>query len=119
MNHDNDNIFKGNVVFIQDNGTFSSAADLIVIAYDNKIGTIIGEEGAYRPCNYGDVLGFELPNTKVKGGVSHCYFTRPDKDACGSKSLIPTIRIQRTWSDYLEGRDPWWQWVLENFKQSH
>lgn len=116
LNHDNNRLFKGNVVFIQDNGTFSSAATLIVTAYDNKIGTIIGEEGSYRPCNYGDILGFELPNTKVKGGVSHCYFLRPDKNACCNETLIPTIHIQRTWHDYLEGRDPWWQWVLDNYK---
>ena len=114
MNTDVDKVFKGNVYFIQDNGTFSSAAILIVMATDNNIGTVIGEAGSYRPCNFGDVLSYELPNTHVKGGVSHAYFMRPDKDACGDNSLIPTIHIQRTWSDYIEGNDPWWQWILEN-----
>lgn len=114
-NKDNDKIFKGNVVFIQDDGTYSSAGDLIVTALDNKIGTIIGEESSYRPCNFGDILGFELPNTNVKGGVSHAYFMRPDTDACDEKSLIPNIHIQRTWSDYIEGRDACWQWIIENY----
>lgn len=114
MNTDADKVFKGNVYFIQDNGTFSSAAILILMATDNKIGTVIGEAGSYRPCNFGDVLSYELPNTHVKGGVSHAYFMRPDKDACGENSLIPTIHIQRTWQDFIEGNDPWWQWILNN-----
>lgn len=114
MNTDADKVFKGNVYFIQDNGTFSSAAMLIVMATDNNIGTVIGEAGSYRPCHFGDVLSYELPNTHVKGGVSHAYFMRPDKDACGENSLIPTIHIQRTWSDYIEGNDPWWNWILNN-----
>ena len=114
MNTDADKVFKGNVYFIQDNGTFSSAAMLIVMATDNNIGTVIGEAGSYRPCNFGDLLSYELPNTHVKGGVSHAYFMRPDKDACGENSLIPTIHIQRTWQDFIEGNDPWWQYILEN-----
>ena len=114
MNTDADKVFKGNVYFIQDNGTFSSAAMLIVMATDNNIGTVIGEAGSYRPCHFGDVLSYELPNTHVKGGVSHAYFMRPDKDACGENSLIPTIHIQRTWQDFIEGNDPWWQYILDN-----
>lgn len=114
MNTDADKVFKGNVYFIQDNATFSSAAMLIVMATDNNIGTVIGEAGSYRPCNFGDVLSYELPNTHVKGGVSHAYFMRPDKDACGENSLIPTIHIQRTWQDFIEGNDPWWQYILNN-----
>lgn len=114
MNTDADKVFKGNVYFIQDNGTFSSAAMLIVMATDNNIGTVIGEAGSYRPCHFGDVLSYELPNTHVKGGVSHAYFMRPDKDACGENSLIPTIHIQRTWQDFIEGNDPWWQYILNN-----
>jgi len=114
MNTDADKVFKGNVYFIQDNDTFSSAAMLIVMATDNNIGTVIGEAGSYRPCNFGDLLSYELPNTHVKGGVSHAYFMRPDKDACGENSLIPTIHIQRTWQDFIEGNDPWWQYILEN-----
>lgn len=114
MNTDADKVFKGNVYFIQDNGTFSSAAMLIVMATDNNIGIVIGEAGSYRPCHFGDVLSYELPNTHVKGGVSHAYFMRPDKDACGENSLIPTIHIQRTWQDFIEGNDPWWQYILNN-----
>jgi hypothetical protein len=35
---------------------------------DNKIkktlfGTVIGNKSAYRPCSYGDLLAYELPNT--------------------------------------------------------
>lgn len=113
-NEDPEQVFTGNVIFIQDHWTFSAAGTLILVAYDNKIGTIIGEESSYRPCNFTDCLLYELPNTKVKGGVSFRYATRPNSDACCGKSLIPTIHIERTWSDYLEGRDPWWQWILEN-----
>lgn len=55
-NRDTAKIFKGNVIFIQDEGTYSSAGQLITDARDNNIGIVIGSESAFTPCHYGDML---------------------------------------------------------------
>lgn len=116
-NVDENKVFKGNVVFIQNSSTFSSAGLLITNAVDNNIGTLIGDNSSYRPCGYGDLLSWELPNTKIRGYVSHKIFSRPDGDKCGESSLTPTVYLANTWEQVLENKDACWEWVLKNCVQ--
>jgi hypothetical protein len=76
MNKKPSQLFSGNVIFLQGGKTYRSAGLLIIDAVDNHIGTIIGEEGSYTPCDYGDILSWELPNTHINGGISHQCFNR-------------------------------------------
>jgi hypothetical protein len=117
LNNDIEKIFSGNIVFCQEQQTYSSAGDLIVWARDNKIGVIIGSESIYRPCNYGDILTWKLPNTDMTGGISHKYFTRPDISKCGENCLIPDILISPTIEDIINGNDVLWDWIIDNYKQ--
>ena len=117
LNSDENKIFKGNVVFIQGKDTYSSAGQLIVEAIDNEIGIVIGEKSSYRPCHYGDLLGWELPNTKAQGYVSHKFFVRPDSERCGEDCVIPQVYIPNTWSDKINGVDACWNWILENYNK--
>jgi hypothetical protein len=114
-NEDENNVFRGNVVFIQNAKTFSSAGMLITAATDNRIGTVIGNKSSYKPCHYGDLLAYELPHTKIRGFVSHKIFNRPDTERCNESSLIPEIYIPATWQNVLEGKDIYWEWVLEHY----
>ncbi|QZE13632.1 hypothetical protein K4L44_13810 [Halosquirtibacter laminarini] len=108
-------IFKGKVVFIQNSNTYSSAGMLITTAMDNNIGIVIGDKSSYKPCSCGDLLSFELPNTKIKGFVSHKIFKRPNISQCNIECLVPDVLLQQTWNDFLEGKDIYWNWVLENY----
>jgi hypothetical protein len=114
MNMDENKVFKGNVVFIQNAKTYSSAGMLITDATDNNIGIVVGNKSSYRPCSYGDLLAWELPNTKIRGFVSHKIFKRPNTEKCDELSLTPTIYIPDSWSDVLDGRDKCWEWILEH-----
>lgn len=93
LNKDSSLIFKGKIIFIQGKKTFSSAGDLIVRARDNHIGLIAGTPSIYKPCNYGEVLFWKLPNSGIDGIVSCKYFIRPDESKCYEESLIPDIFI--------------------------
>jgi hypothetical protein len=115
LNEDSSKIFTGKTVFIQSRQTYSSAGDLIIWARDNKIGSIIGEKSIYRPCNYGDILMWKLPNTELTGGVSHKYFTRPDATECEADCLIPDVLINPTFEDIQKGIDPFWNWIIDNY----
>lgn len=114
MNHDESLIFKGNVIFIQNTKTYSSAGLLITQAMDNNIGVVIGDKSSYKPCHYGDLLAWELPNTKIKGYVSHKIFNRPNTDKCNESYLLPVVYLSPRWSDVLVGKDIYWEWILEN-----
>jgi hypothetical protein len=114
-NEDENKVFKGNVIFIQNAKTYSSAGLLITDAVDNRIGVVTGNKSSYRPCHYGDLLAYELPNTKIRGFVSHKFFKRPDAEKCDETSLTPAVYIPATWQDILEGKDIHWEWILEHY----
>jgi len=114
-NNDEDKVFKGNIIFIQNAKTYSSAGLLITAAVDNSIGIVVGNKSSYRPCSYGDLLAWELPNTKIRGFVSHKIFNRSNMDKCDESSLTPTIYIPTSWVDVLNGEDVYWNWILENY----
>ncbi len=113
MNHSSDSLFTGNVIFMQGEDTFSSAGDLITTAVDNEIGIIIGNNGVYSPQGYGDLLYWELPNTHIRGFVSHKIFMRPDATKRNEDAIIPDIPLLETWEDFCNGIDPCWRWVIE------
>lgn len=119
MNNDESRIFKGTVFFIQNSKTFSSAGMLITAAIDNNIGVVIGDKSSYRPCNYGDILAWELPNTKIRGFVSHKIFKRLNIAKCNDDYLLPTVYLHPGWKDVVEGNDIYWEWVLENYMKIH
>ena len=89
-----DSVYSGNVYFLQNENTYSSAANLIIMAHDNNVGKIIGSQGAFCCNSYGDILQFKLPNTGIEGSVSHKYFIRPDETHIDNFiTPIPIIQI--------------------------
>lgn len=88
-NMDTSKIFKGEVIFLQSPETYSSSGLLITNALDNNIGKVIGTESSYNTSSYGDLLGWTLPNTKLKGYVSHKIFLRPDSSKFSNKTIKP------------------------------
>jgi hypothetical protein len=111
-NEEASRIFHGKVFFIQNENTFSSAGMLIVDAVDNQIGTVIGTSSSYRPCDYGDLLTWQLPNTQLRGYVSHKIFLRPDASKCDEPTLKPAVYLPQTWTTLLSGEDTAWDWIV-------
>ena len=115
MNTNTENIFKGDVVFVMDEKTYSSAGMLLTMAADNHIGRIIGGKSAFLPCDYGDVLAFSLPNTGVRVCLSHKFFTRPDSQQCADSCMMPDVYIPTRWDVLMSGVDVCWEWVLRKY----
>lgn len=107
-------LFRGRVIVLQSELTYSSAGILSSMIADNGLGTIVGRPSSFSPTHYGDMLSWKLPNTAVSGSVSHKIFHRPDRSRDGERSLLPDVMLTRTWQDYLDGKDIYQQWVLDN-----
>ncbi len=80
-------LFTGDVYALTSTQTFSAATDFGVMLSDNGIGKIAGETSGGMPSSYGDILRFQLPNSKLLYTVSFKYFRRPDE----SKDLLPLV----------------------------
>lgn len=111
FNYDGEQIFGGNVVFIQSKDSFSSTILLLTIARDNGIGIIVGEPSGGKPCHYGDMLYAQLPNTNTLTTVSHKFFRRPNMALENKECIVPDVSIELNHPE----RDLVWEWIVENY----
>lgn len=102
---DNNLIFKGNTYILTSPITFSSANMFAVMFKDNSLGKIIGEPTGNAPSAYGDILEFQMPNSKFCFTVSHKQFLRPDTNAKDIDSLSPDILVYTKMDDIINEKD--------------
>lgn len=100
---------KGGMFVIIGPGTFSAA---VVNALDlrNKAHAIlVGAPTGMRPNHYGEHGEFTLPNSGFRVSYStHYYRLGAETDS----AVFPDQRIEPTWEDFREGRDPVLEWIL-------
>jgi hypothetical protein len=90
---------------------------MVTIAYDNGLGSIIGEPMGQKPTSYGDILYFSLPHSGIEGSVSHKVFKRPRRSRSREKTIIPDYPVKVDYRKfYLEGIDTAWNEVVKLIK---
>lgn len=73
--------YKGNLYMIIGDKTFSSAAMLATMLYDNKLcDLVVGSPISNKPSHFGETMYYDLPYTGAWGYCSTKQFIRPDKD---------------------------------------
>ncbi len=98
-------LFKGKIICLVSNKTFSSARIFATVLKDNNIAKIVGEPTGGKPCSYGNPLRFKTPNYNIKFRVSSRIFTRPAHSCEGDIALFPNVLIYPTIEDVLNGHD--------------
>ena len=101
-----DDPFTGNVFVLIGNQTFSAGNWIAVAFYDNGLGTVVGEPTGNAPSSFGDMVSFQLPNTRFILGVSYKYFTRPDPSNDPQDALYPHVLVEMTRDDLINDADP-------------
>lgn len=96
-----DLLFHGNVYVLTSYNTFSSAMNFAGYIKDNDLGTLVGEAPGNLPNGYGEVVTFQLPNSRLYLCVSCAAFTRADTTTtdelvepdiyCESNDAIPML----------------------------
>lgn len=80
-------VFDGQVYVLTNIKTYSAAMDFAMLVADNDLGIIVGEPSGNLPDSYGDILSFQMPNSKLMLCVSHKRWYRIDQ----SKSGLPIM----------------------------
>ncbi|MDV4152085.1 S41 family peptidase [Clostridium sp. AL.422] len=83
-----------NLYVLTNEATFSSAQMLCVWVSDGNLGTLVGRPSSNMPSSYGDVLTYQLKNSKLIGQVSHKKWTRPDISKDSEPILEPDIYVE-------------------------
>lgn len=78
---------------ITNENSFSSATMLAVWTQDGHLGKVVGQPSANMPSSYGDVIMFQLNNSKLYGTVSYKQWTRPDIAKTSEPELVPDILV--------------------------
>lgn len=100
--------FTGNLYFLVNGGTGSSASEFTALAHHHRLGVFIGNEtgGAYAGGNGGSFLHFELPNSRISLGTPLIYYLNEvDMPAQTGRGVLPDYPVQATVSDLLQARD--------------
>ncbi len=79
--------FDGNVYVITSIYSYSSAMDFAMLIQDNGLGLVLGEACGNMPASYGDVVCFQLPESKLYMQISKKKWHRVDE----SKEDLPII----------------------------
>jgi hypothetical protein len=104
---------KGRLYVLISRGTFSSGMMAAVRLREDLDAILLGEGSGSPPNEYGEVKSFSLPNSKIEIQYTTKYFRLlEDSDP---PTLEPDVTIQRSTTDFLQGRDQ----VLDTALQYH
>jgi C-terminal processing protease CtpA/Prc len=113
---DKGNRFSGQLFVLTSQSTFSAATGFASLIKDYSLGSIIGEETSDNPTDYGSIILFDLPNSKVTIQNSTEYTVRP-AGFDDEHGVLPDYLINRTYSDLISGYDrvmDYTFWMIKN-----
>jgi len=99
---------KGKLFVVIGRRTYSSAILNTIDFMKKTKATIIGEETSGKPNHYGEIKSFVLPFSKLNVRYSTKYFQRLKNDP---KTITPDVKIELTYSDFINGVDPVFEYV--------
>jgi C-terminal processing protease CtpA/Prc len=116
----NKNAFKGKVYVMINGGTFSAASIISSNLKGSKRATFVGEEtgGAYNGSVAGIMPTIKLPHSEIKVMVGLMVVAPFYKTTLEGHGIFPDKEIIPTISDYLNGKDPELNWIIEDIKKS-
>lgn len=115
----NKNAFKGKIYVMINGGTFSASSIISSNLKGSKRATFVGEEtgGAYNGTVAGIMPTIKLPNSKIKITIGLMVIAPFHKTPIEGRGILPDIEITRSISDYIDGKDPELNWILEDIKK--
>lgn len=83
-----------NLYVLTNENTFSSAQWLATWIQDGKLGIIVGQGSSNMPSSFGDVITFQLNNSKIECQVSYKKWLRPDVSKDSERTLEPDVKVE-------------------------
>lgn len=113
------NHYDGKVYVLINGYSFSATALLAANLHQNKRAIFVGQEtgGGYNGCVAGNIVTFNLPNSKLKIRMG-LYPIRPNAHTeIIGRGIFPDQEITTTIEDVISGRDKELEWVLTSIKR--
>lgn len=116
----NKNVFKGKVYVMINGGTFSAASIISSNLKGSKRATFVGEEtgGAYNGSVAGIMPTIKLPHSEINIKIGLLVVAPFYKTTLEGRGIFPDKEITPTIADYINGKDPELNWILEDIKKN-
>jgi hypothetical protein len=116
----NKNAFKGKIYVMINGGTFSASSIISSNLKGSKRATFVGEEtgGAYNGTVAGIMPTVKLPNSDIKITIGLLVVAPFYKTAVEGRGIFPDKEITPAIADYINGKDPELNWILEDIKKN-
>ncbi len=101
---------KGKLYVITGRDSYSSAIINIMDFVNMTNAILVGEETSGKPNHLGEIRSFKLPSSALSLQYSTKYFKRTDKDL---KTITPDKIIEPCFTDFENGNDPVFEWILK------
>ncbi len=105
---------RGRLFVIVDHGSISAAVVNAAILREKLHALIVGEPTAGKPNTFGNAHRFRLPNSRLIVECSTKYFDETQETGV---TLLPDIPVEFTFDDYVNGRDPALEAVLQHIPE--
>ena len=100
---------KGGLFVLTGPGTFSAATINALDLRNEANAIIVGAPTGMRPTHYGEHGEFRLPNSGFRISYSRQYHRF---GAETDSAVMPDQKIEPTWTEFSQGRDPLMEWIL-------
>ncbi|HWP55836.1 MAG TPA: hypothetical protein VN476_17030 [Pyrinomonadaceae bacterium] len=100
---------KGGLFVITGPGTFSAATVNALDLRTEANAILAGAPTGMRPTHYGEHGEFRLPNSGFRISYATQYYRF---GAETDSTVMPDQRIEPTWTEFSQGRDPVMEWIL-------
>ena len=93
-NNKNKNLaYSGDLYVLTATKTYDAAVKFAVTLRDNNLCKVIGMQPGGKPSTFGDMLQFQLPNSKLLFTTTYKFYDRPDITKSGDETLVPDTLI--------------------------
>lgn len=92
-NKDKNLAFSGDLYVLTATKTYDAAVKFAVTLRDNNLCKVIGMQPGSKPSTFGDMLQFQLPNSKLMFTTTYKFYERPDITKNGDETLVPDMLI--------------------------
>jgi len=110
--------FNGNVYLITGPNSYSAGTTFAAMIKDNNVGILIGEPTANASTFFtgGGVLTAMLKHTGMGFITSSSLVVRANEEARLREpdAVYPDVYVPTTFEDYINGKDPCWEYLVEN-----
>lgn len=114
---DADELYEGKVYLLVGNYSFSMASWFAALTKDNNYGVVLGEPTGCGSISHPRGIRMKVSKQNMYVRITPTILIRANEEALKKETdaIYPDVHIPTTFEDYLDGKDPVWDYLVNNY----